>query len=246
MCGHGIIAITKVVIETGMIPMVKPETAVKIDTPSGIVTSYARINNGSVSSVNFHNVPSYVVALDEIVDVPGLGEIHYDLAFGGAFYAYVDAQDIGLEIIPPNHNLFIEKGMQIKRAVMEKQKIEHPFEKDLGFLYGVIFIGPAVNENSDSRNVCIFAEGEVDRSPTGTGVSGRLAIHYARGEIEIGQTLVIESIIGTKFTGKAVSEIEFGSYRAIVPEVEGCAYITGQHEFVIDPKDPLKQGFMLR
>jgi trans-L-3-hydroxyproline dehydratase len=246
MCGHGIVAITKVVIETGMISNIEPETVVKIDTPSGLVTSHARIQNGSVSSVYFHNVPSFVVALDETVNVPELGKIRYDLAFGGAFYAYVDAKEIGLEIIPENHDLFIEKGKQIKKAVMYTRKIEHPYEKDLGFLYGVIFVGPGQDKNSHSRNVCVFADGEVDRSPTGTGVSGRLAIHYARGEIKIGQPLTIESIIGSKFTGKVAREIEFCTYPAIVPEVEGHAYITGQHEFVFDPKDPLKNGFILR
>jgi trans-L-3-hydroxyproline dehydratase len=140
----------------------------------------------------------------------------------------------------------IEKGMAIKQAIMAKGPISHPYEPDLSFLYGVIFIGPALGKDADSRNVCVFAEGEVDRSPTGTGVSGRMAIHYARGEISLHQPMVIESIIGSRFTGRVVATTEFGPYVAVIPEVEGTAHITGRHEFVIDPADPLQKGFILR
>ncbi|MCP4583645.1 MAG: proline racemase family protein [candidate division Zixibacteria bacterium] len=246
MCGHGIIAIAKVVLDTGMMEIKEPETTVRIDTPAGLVTAYARIENRKVTSVYFRNVPSFVVALDETIEVPDLGKIHYDLAYGGAFYAYVQAADVGLSCAPDNQTRLIEKGMLIKRAIMKSRKIIHPFEKDLNFLYGTIFIGPPVTEDADSRNVCVFAEGEVDRSPTGTGVSGRLAIYHARGEVSIGESIAIESIIGSKFTGRVVGETEFGPYKAIIPEVEGRAYITGRHEFMIDPDDPLRNGFIIR
>jgi trans-L-3-hydroxyproline dehydratase len=136
--------------------------------------------------------------------------------------------------------------MAIKRAVAQSRTITHPFEADLGFLYGTIFSEPAPSADAHLRNVCIFAEGEVDRSPTGTGVSGRLAIEFARGRIEIGAPLVVESILGTRFSGRAVVETVFGPHRAIIPRVEGSAYITGRHEFLIDPTDPLKEGFFLR
>ena len=129
---------------------------------------------------------------------------------------------------------------------MANRKILHPFEEDLSFLYGTIFIGPPLEAGAHSRNVCIFANGEVDRCPTGTGVGGRLAIHYARQEIEIDQPIVIESIIGSQFTGRIVGTTTFGAYPAIIPEVEGEAYITGRHMFAIDPADPLKDGFILR
>jgi len=246
MCGHGIIAITKVVLETGYLPMTQPESTVKIDTPAGLVTAHARVSNGTVQSVYFHNVPSCVVALDETVEVPGLGPVRYDLAFGGAFYAYVQAQAVGLTCTPQDFRGLIEKGMAIKRAIMAARPIPHPFEEDLSFLYGTIFIGPPRDENVDSRNVCIFAEGEVDRCPTGTGVSGRMAIHHARGEIGTNQPMVIESIIGSRFTGRVVKTTTFGPHPAVIPEVEGTAHITGRHEFVIDPADPLKDGFILR
>jgi trans-L-3-hydroxyproline dehydratase len=245
MCGHGIIALTKVALETGLLPSAEPETTVKIETPAGLVTARACVSQGQVQSVYFHNVPSFVVALDEIVEVAGLGRVSYDLAFGGAFYAYVQAEAVGLSCTPDNYRALIETGMAIKHAVMAAHPIRHPFEAELSFLYGTIFISPAVGD-ADSRNVCVFAEGEVDRSPTGTGVSGRLAIHHARGEIKPGQTMVIESIIGSRFSGRVIGTTTFGPYAAVFPEVEGTAYITGCHEFVIDPADPLQEGFMLR
>jgi trans-L-3-hydroxyproline dehydratase len=246
MCGHGIIAVTKVVLETGMFPVETPLTTIKIDTPAGLVTAFARIENGNVGSVYFHNVPSFVVELDAIIDVPDLGRLRYDLAFGGAFYAFVKAGDVGLECKPENFRALIEKGMAIKRAIMKTRIIRHPFENDLNFLYGTIFIDSSQSKDADSRNVCIFAKGEVDRSPTGTGVSARMAIHHARGEIGIGEAMVIESIIGSKFTVSVKKVTRFGEYSAVIPEVEGKAYITGKHEFIIDPDDPLKNGFLLR
>ena len=246
MCGHGIIGIATVVLETGMLPMTSPTTTIKIDSPAGLITAFAHIQNGHVQNVSFHNVPSFVAALDDLVDVPGVGKVRYDLAFGGAFYAYVNAADVGVSCTPNDFRALIEKGMSIKRAVMQSRKIEHPFEKDLGFLYGTIFIGPPTQEGSQSQNVCIFAEGEVDRSPTGTGVSGRMAIHYQRGQIQMNQPIVIESIIGSKFTGKVVEETTFGPFPAIIPEVQGEAHLVGRNELWINPDDPLKYGFILR
>jgi len=246
MCGHGIIGFTTVALETGMFPMNEPETMLKIDTPAGLVTAHARISGGRVKSVYFHNVPSFVLKLDAVIEAPGLGRVGYDLAFGGAFYAYVEAEDLGLTCEPENYQRLIEAGMAIKRAVMADRAIPHPFEEDLSFLYGTIFAGPAANPNHHSRNVCVFAEGEVDRSPTGTGVSGRLAIHHARGEIGVGEPIIIESIIGSKFSGRVVQTTRFGPHNAIIPEVEGTAHITGRHEFLIDPRDELRDGFFLR
>ncbi|MGH8595466.1 MAG: proline racemase family protein [Gammaproteobacteria bacterium] len=246
MCGHGIIGFTTVALETGMFPMTEPETTLKIDTPAGLVTAHGRVSDGRVRSVYFHNVPSFVLELDAMVDAPGLGRVRYDLAFGGAFYAYVRAEDVGLTCAPENYRRVIETGMAIKRAVMASRATPHPFEQDLSFLYGTIFIGPASDSNHHSRNVCVFAEGEVDRSPTGTGVSGRLAIHHARGEIGVSESITIESIIGSKFTGKVARTTTFGPHDAIIPEVEGIAHITGRHEFLIDPGDELRNGFLLR
>jgi proline racemase len=244
MCGHGIIAISTLAVQTGMVRAVEPETLIRIDSPAGPITAYASVRNGMATSVRFRNVPSYVAALDEIVDVPGLGSIRYDLAFGGAFYAYVQADQLGLRCLPEELPRIVDRGMRIKRAVSQSRLIEHPIEKDLGFLYGTIFVAPAVGD-ADSRNVCVFADGEVDRSPTGTGVSGRMAIHFARNEVKVGQRLVIESVIGTRFTGCIAETTAIGKYAAVIPEVEGTAHITGRHEFILDPNDPLKSGFIV-
>jgi proline racemase len=245
MCGHGIIGITTVALEAGLVPMTSPETQVKIDTPAGLVTAHARVSEGRVQSVYFHNVPSFVLIMNEAVDVPGLGKVSYDIAFGGAFYAFVQAEEVGVRCSPEDFRALIEKGMAIKRSIMASRPIPHPFEEDLSFLYGTIFIGPPQEPGAHSRNVCIFAEGEVDRSPTGTGVSARLAIHHARGEISLNEPITIESIIDSRFSGRVVQTTTFGPHAAIIPEVEGTAYITGRHEFLIDPNDPLRNGFLL-
>jgi proline racemase len=233
-------------LETGLVAMQAPQTTLRIDTPAGLVTSRALIRDGRAASVAFRNVPAFVLGLDQVVEVPGLGRVCYDLAFGGGFYAYVQAADVGLRVCPEHLHALIDTGMAIKRAVMASRPIPHPFEDDLGFLYGTIFIGDPEGSGAHSRNVCIFAEGEVDRSPTGTGVSGRLAIHHARGEVAIGEPIVIESIIGSTFCGTVSEETAFGPHRAIIPEVAGSAHITGRHEFLIDPDDPLKDGFVMR
>jgi len=246
MCGHGIIALTKVVVQTGLIKAIEPITEIKIDTPAGLVTSYTKVKKGKVESVYFHNVPSFVLTRDQLVEVQGIGKVKYDIAFGGAFYAFVNADELGIGMKKHNFSELIEKGMAIKNAVMKSYPIKHPFDEDLNFLYGTIFYGKSHSKQADSRNVCIFAEGEVDRSPTGTGVSARMALHYANDEIKINQLMIIESIIGTKFTGSVHQTTKFGKYNAVIPRVEGNAYITGKHEFIIDPEDPLKKGFILR
>lgn len=246
MCGHGIIGITKVALETGMIPIEAPETTVRMDTPAGLVVAHARIDAGRVGEIRFANVPSFVLGLDLQVQVPGVGPVKYDLAFGGAFYAFVDVTQVQLTCTPNDFGELISKGMAIKRAVMETAAIDHPFEADLGFLYGTIFTGPPEGQGDHSRHVCVFADGEVDRCPTGTGVSGRLAILHARGQVEVQESIVIESILGTRFKGRILETTSFGPYDAVIPEVAGTAHITGQQTLLIDPDDPLKDGFILR
>lgn len=249
MCGHAIIAISTLAIQMNWIEVVEGENTIKIDAPCGRIVSFVKVESEEIKGVRFHCVPSFVVGLDRTIDVPGLGQVVYDLAYGGAFYAYVDLDknELDLELTPDHYRQLIQQGMEIKRAVASSDDdIRHPYEDDLGFLYGTIFIGPPVDEKNDSRNVCIFAEGEVDRCPTGSGVSGRMAIHYAREQIKQGQTMLIESITGSLFEGSVVSEVEYGPFKAVIPQVAGTAHITGFHEFVIDPDDPMKDGFFLR
>ena len=244
MCGHGVIALVTVALEVGLLG---ERAVVRLDTPAGRVTARPRREGERVRSVAFENVPSFVVSLDDRVVVPGLGEVRYDLAFGGAFYAFVDAASVGLEMTPERFRDLIAVGSAIKRAVMEAREVRHPLEPDLSFLYGTIFTGPpAVGVGADSRNVCVFAEGEVDRSPTGTGVSARVAIERTRGRLKPGDTFVVESIVGTRFTGRIARELRWEGYDAVVPEIEGSAWITGRNEILIAPDDPLAEGFILR
>jgi trans-L-3-hydroxyproline dehydratase len=184
--------------------------------------------------------------MDQRVDVPEVGSVRFDVAYGGAFYAFCDAEEVGVGLEPDDMRTLIEVGMRIKRAVMEDLPIHHPLEEDLGFLYGTIFVGEPTDPVNHSRNVCIFADGEVDRSPTGTGVSARAALHFARGELSPGQPFTVESILGTTFTGEVVEATSYGSFDAVVPRVSGTSYVTGRNELLIDPADPLAHGFILR
>ena len=246
MCGHAIIALTKFVLETGLIEKkgIRPELV--IDAPPGQILSTAYLRDGIVDSVSFRNVPSFVLYRDQQIDIPGLGRIRYDVAFGGAFYAIVEADQLELALNPSAAARLIEAGMQIKRAVMESQEITHPYEPDLSFLYGTIFTGKPETSSNSSRNVCIFANGEVDRSATGSGVSARAALHYARGELEPGESMEIESILGTTMQVEIAGITDFGPFDAVIPKVSGTASFTGRNRFWFDPEDPLKGGFIIR
>ena len=250
MCGHAIIAISTLAVEINWINVKEGDNIIKIDAPCGRITSFVKVKSGKVINVRFHGVPSFVVGLDRSVAVEGIGNVNYDLAYGGAFYAYVDMDknNFDFDLYKETYRKLIETGMHIKHAIeVSDKEILHPFEKELSFLYGTIFIDNKKQvSGADSRNVCIFAEGEVDRSPTGSGVSGRMAIHKARKEIDFGEIMNIESITGSVFKGSIVSEEDYGPFRAVIPQVEGTAHITGMHTFIIDPDDPMKDGFILR
>ena len=246
MCGHGIIAVATVAVELGLVPVQEPLTPIGIDTPAGFVAASVEVAGGRAVRVEFENVPSFVAGLDLDVDVEGLGRVRYDLAFGGAYYAYVDADAVGVSLVEDSYAELIARGRAIKDAVQAANPPVHPDDPDLGFVYGTIFVGAARDPAYHSRNVCVFADGEVDRSPTGTGVAGRLAIHHARGEISTGETIEIESLIGTTFTGRVSSTTTVDGGPAIVPVVGGRAHLTGRSDFWIDPADSLGPGFFLR
>ncbi len=243
MCGHGVIALTKVVLETGML---EEKDKIKIDTPAGRVESIPKLKDGKVEEITFVNVPSFVYKTNLNIETHRYGKITFDIAFGGAFYAYLTAKEIGLEIDRKNHDEFVKAGRKIKQKIKKKFEIEHPYEDDLGFLYGVIFVGPPTNSENHSSNVCVFADGEVDRSPTGTGVSGRAALHHSKGDISENEEIVIESILGTIFKVEIVETTKYGDFDAVIPKVTGSAHITGKSEFYFDPNDPLRYGFKLR
>ena len=246
MCGHAIIALTKLVLDTGLIdrPGVEPELV--IDAPAGKIRAKALRVKGRVAQVSFLSVPAFLYLRDQTVDVPEIGPVSFDEAFGGAFYALIAAEDLGIGLTPENYPQLIDWGHRIKHAILATCPIAHPFEPDLSFLYGTIFSAAPDNPSHHSRNVCIFADGQLDRSATGSGVSARAAQHHARGDLEPGRLITIESILGSTMAVRVVETTTFGPYAAVIPEVTGQAWITGSHEFWVDPSDPLKAGFILR
>jgi trans-L-3-hydroxyproline dehydratase len=246
MCGHAIIALTKLAIETGLVRKSGERRQLVINVPAGRIHAEAVMDGEQVKEVSFRNVPSFLYLRDQYVEVPDLGCVRFDVAYGGAFYAIVEARHLGIALTPESFNRLIDHGRRIKHAVMAKFPIEHPFERDLSFLYGTIVTGPAHEQGHHSRNVCIFAEGEVDRSPTGSGVSARAALHYAKGELPLDERITIESILGSTMTVRVVERTKFGPHDAVIPEVSGTAHITGRNEFYFDPKDPFARGFIFR
>ena len=252
MCGHGIIALVTVLLETGAIEAKGPQTPVNLDTPAGLVqaTAYYDEARNKVNKVSFLNVPSFLYERDVTINGRRFGQFNkakIDIAFGGAFYAVVPCERVGLQRLEdvPVAQL-VKLGASIKSAYNNEYKIEHPLEPDLGFLYGTILVGPPRDPAHHSANICVFADREVDRSPTGTGVSARLALHYAKGELPMNQPIVIESIIGSAFEGRVAGLAKAGKFEAVVPEVSGSAAITGRHEFIIDPADQIGAGFLVR
>ena len=242
MCGHAILALTKLVVESGM--AAGPE--VTFNVPAGRIEATATIEDGRVVRAAFRNVPSFVYLQDQSIHIDGLGDVAFDLVYGGAFYATVHSGPLGLKLDASGYLALIDAGRRIKQAIMNQVPIEHPFEPDLNFLYGTIFVGPALDPEHHSRNVCVFAEGEVDRSPTGSGVSARAALHYAKGELGLHEKITIESILGSTMTVQVVGQTAFGQRAAIVPEVGGTAHFTGRNEFWFDPEDDLSKGFLFR
>ena len=252
MCGHAIIATVSAAIECNDIVLTDNETkTIYIDSPAGQITAYAGKENGK-PKVSFDCVPSFVEAISQTVFVSGFGEVTYDIAFGGAYYAYVDADLHQIDCTPENTDELISLGRAIKQAVMANYVITHPEHSDLSFLYGTIFTSKQVTHpNSHSRHVCIFADGEVDRSPTGTGVSARIALLHYQQQVPMHQAITIESIISSSMTVQAIETVNINqgsqqSKHAVIPRVSGSAYITGCHQFLVDYQDPLKHGFLLR
>jgi trans-L-3-hydroxyproline dehydratase len=242
MCGHAIIALTKLVVETHLVD----KNEVIFNVPAGRIQARASVVDGKVVETSFLNVPSFLYLREQQVEVQGLGRVSFDIAYGGAFYVFVDAQEVGLTLKPEHFNRIIDYGRRIKQAVISQFPIKHPFEDDLSFLYGTIFTAPPSNPAHHSRNVCIFADGELDRSATGSGVSARAALHFAKGELSLNECITIESILGSTMSVKVADVTKFGAYAAVIPEVSGTASIISRNEFYFDPEDPFRAGFIFR
>jgi proline racemase len=247
MCGHGVIAVVTIALERGLIVPRSGSGDIVLDSPAGPIRARAAVTTDGgrrrVSSVRFVNVPSFV--LHPAVSVRAVGRsFRADVAYGGAFYAIVDSEAVGIPVLPSRLPDLRRVGMEIKAAVEAAVTVVHPDEPQLKGIYGTIFTGPA-GDGADLRNVTIFASAEVDRSPCGTGTCAVMAVLAGMGLLGSDYTFVHESVIGTRFKGRIAGQTFVGETAAILPEIEGEAWITGDHRFVIDRKDPLVDGFRL-
>jgi proline racemase len=246
-CGHGTIALVTWAIESEYLPGEGSQRRVVVDAPSGRLEATAEVSEGRVTSVSFVNVPSYVsgrhIPLQLADDVVGV-----DIAYGGAYYASVDAAELGLAVVPENVSRFIELGREIKTVLGANDAVEHPTDHRLSGLYGTVFhedlshAGPGLRQ----RNLTVFADGEVDRSPCGSGTSARLALLDSAAQLARGETLIHESVIGTVFAGRVVGDATVGGIHGVLTEVRGSAYRTGTAVFTLDKNDPIGLGFQLR
>jgi proline racemase len=245
MCGHGVIALTTVLLETGTLCRREPQTEVTYDSPAGLIRVSAKVEDGRVTSVAFRNVPAFRYAEGLALETSA-GPVRADVAYGGAFYALVDAAALGVEVLPEHAATLTRLGMEIKRAVEREIDVVHPDEPELRGIYGTIISELPQTAGGDGRNVTIYAEGAVDRSPCGTGTSAKLACLYGDGRVALGQTYVHESVIGTTFTGRVLGETAVGPFAAVETEIAGRGFLTGFHQYVIDPQDATAGGFLVR
>ncbi len=244
MCIHGTIGVATTAIEMGFVESKEPITEIAIDTPAGLVRAKVSVENGRAKSATIQNVPSFFYRT-EVIKVPDLGELRFDIAFGGNNYAIVEAKDLGITTGITDIKRVGNLATQIIASFNEQVEVQHP-EKDFikGITMFLVSDKPA-NPKASVKNICIGIGGGIDRSPCGTGTSARMATQYAKGELGIGETFATESIIGTVFYGKLIKEVNVAGTRAVVPEITGRAFVTGIHHFMIDEDDPFKYGFLL-
>ncbi len=251
MCGHAIMVLGRWAVDSGLVEVKEPETEVAIQTPCGLVRARVAVESAQAGrksgAVSFRSVPAFVFARELVVDTVEWGPLQVDIAYGGAFYAILAADSIGLDLYNCPARLLADAGEAITRAVATQVRLSHPDDADLAFLYGTIFTDgrDAYDDETPTRNACVFAGRQVDRSPTGSGVSARLALQWTRGEIGLGQARRFESLTGARFTGTAVEETRAGPYRAVTVEVAGQAHYHGEARFTLEPEDPLAEGFLL-
>ena len=245
MCGHGSIGAATIAVETGIVPMKEPVTEVNMEAPAGLIRAKVEVKNGKVQSVSIVNVPAFLYKADQQIDLPGYGKITFDISFGGSFFAIVPAKQLNIKLLPENADKLKVLGIQIRDIINKEIKIQHPVLEHIKTVDLVEFFDETDNPKANLRNVVVFGQGQVDRSPCGTGTSAKLATLHAKGKLKQGEKFVYESIASTLFTGEIVGTTKVGEYDAVIPQITGSAYITGFCQYVIDEDDPVKHGFRL-
>lgn len=247
MCGHAVIALGRYAVDSGLVPATEPETVVNIQCPCGLVRAHVAVTEGRPGAVRFDSVPAFAFARDIVVETHDWGPVMLDIGYGGAFYAVLTADSIGLDVERSSIRDLTDAGEAIALAAAGQIRLDHPDSRDLAFLYGTILTdGRDAWDEAPTRNVCIFAGRQVDRSPTGSGVTARLALQHARGLIRPGQQRLFRSVTGQDFTGEVAGESRVGQHSAIIARVGGRAFYTGRAQFDAEPDDPLREGFLLR
>ncbi len=250
MCGHAVIALGRYAVDTGIVTPTVPLTAVNIQCPCGLVRAMVEVvltpTGFRTGSVSFESVPSFAFALDAEAHVPGIGTLRFDIGYGGAFYAIVSAGSVGLDLSTSPFRDVVEAADRITKTVQATVALDHPDDQDLAFLYGTIVTDGGTGKDEPSTNVCVFAEREVDRSPTGSGVSARMAVQLARGDISIGEQCQFRSITGSVFGGRILRSERTGRFDAARVEVAGRAFYSGTSSFTIEEDDSIGRGFVLR
>jgi proline racemase len=244
MCGHGTIGVATVLVETGMVEVTEPVTTIRLDVPAGLVEARVRVENGRALSVTIRNVASYVVGLDRVVDVPGVGEVTYDLAFGGNFYAIVPIERLGIPFERNEKQRMLDVSLAMMEAINTTDMPVHPLDPEIRECHHVYLEAPG-STAQHSRHAMAIHPGWFDRSPCGTGTSARMAQLHARGLLAMDTDFVNESFIGTTFTGRLVDTATVGPYDAVIPTIAGRAWITGTAQYILDPDDPFPAGFLL-
>jgi proline racemase len=242
MCGHGTIGVATVLVETGMVTVTEPVTTIRLDTPAGVVVAEVAVEGGAARAVTIRNVASFSLALNQKVDVPGLGMVEYDMAFGGNFYAILELDKLGLDFDRAQQQRLCDAGLAIMGAINRSRLPVHPEAPEITGCHHVQFVAPGSTARH-SRHAMAIYPGWFDRSPCGTGTSARMAQLHARGELPLHTDFVNESFIGTRFLGRIVEQTLIGDLTAVVPTITGRAWITGTAQYLLDPTDPFPAGF---
>jgi proline racemase len=245
MCGHGTIGVATVLVETGMVPVTTPVTTVRLEVPAGLVVVEVAVrDDGAATAVTLRNVDAFPVELDSTVDVPGLGEVRYDLAYGGNFYAIVELAELGLPFDRAEQQRLLEAGLSIMDAINKARRPVHPEDDRISGCHHVYLAAPG-SDAHHSRHAMAIHPGWFDRSPCGTGTSARMAQLWARGQLPLQRDFINESYLGRSFTGRLIGESTVAGRPAVVPTVTGRAWITGTAQYMLDPEDPFPAGYLL-